>query len=58
MAVSTKDQFLDRQITALTEADCIRIFADKRSALRTLTDYSPMSPFAAWKASSASPGVS
>ena len=29
--VSTKDQFLDRQITALTEAGCIRIFADKKS---------------------------
>jgi hypothetical protein len=31
MAVSTKDQLLDRQITALTEAGCIRIFADKKS---------------------------
>ena len=29
--VSTKDPFLDRQITALTEAGCIRIFADKKS---------------------------
>jgi len=27
--VSTKDQLLDRQMHALTEAGCIRIFADK-----------------------------
>ena len=46
MAVSTKDQFLDRQITALTEAGCIRIFADKKSGtnvareeLRKALDY-------------------
>jgi len=31
MAVSTKDQFLDRQITALTEAGCIRIVACRKS---------------------------
>ncbi len=30
MAVPTKDQFLDRHITALTEAGCIRIFAYKK----------------------------
>ncbi|MGY0060900.1 recombinase family protein [Streptomyces sp. LZ34] len=29
--VSTKGQLLDRQIHALTEAGCIRIFADKKS---------------------------
>ncbi|WP_030926188.1 recombinase family protein, partial [Streptosporangium amethystogenes] len=29
--VSTKDQLLDRQITALTAAGCLRIFADKKS---------------------------
>nr|WP_309484291.1 recombinase family protein [Streptomyces himalayensis] len=29
--VSTKGQLLDRQIHALTEAACIRIFADKQS---------------------------
>lgn len=29
--VSPKGQLLDRQIHALTEAGCIRIFADKKS---------------------------
>jgi len=29
--VSTKGQLLDRQVHALTEAGCIRIFADKKS---------------------------
>lgn len=29
--VSTKDQLLDRQITSLTAAGCLRIFADKKS---------------------------
>jgi DNA invertase Pin-like site-specific DNA recombinase len=29
--VSTKGQLLDRQVHALTEAECIRIFADKKS---------------------------
>ncbi|MFJ8078770.1 recombinase family protein [Streptomyces sp. NPDC096176] len=29
--VSTKGQLLDRQVRALTEAGCIRIFADKKS---------------------------
>ena len=29
--MSTKGQLLDRQIHALTEAGCIRIFADKKS---------------------------
>ncbi|WP_319700918.1 recombinase family protein [Streptomyces sp. ME19-01-6] len=29
--VSTKGQILDRQIHALTQAGCIRIFADKKS---------------------------
>jgi len=29
--VSTEDQLLDRQITALNDAGCIRVFADKKS---------------------------
>ncbi|MGR3939085.1 recombinase family protein [Streptomyces sp. BRA346] len=29
--VSTKGQLLDRQIAALTEANCVRVFADKKS---------------------------
>ncbi|MFC7585635.1 recombinase family protein [Nonomuraea antimicrobica] len=29
--VSTADQLLDRQMTALTAAGCIRIFADQKS---------------------------
>ncbi|MFH9871624.1 recombinase family protein [Streptomyces lydicus] len=29
--VSTKGQLLDRQIAALNEADCVRVFADKKS---------------------------
>ncbi|MEU1710456.1 recombinase family protein [Streptomyces sp. NPDC005706] len=44
--VSTKGQLLDRQIHALTEAGCIRIFADKKSGknaereeLRKALDY-------------------
>ncbi|MGA5069184.1 recombinase family protein [Streptomyces exfoliatus] len=44
--VSTKGQMLDRQIHALTEAGCIRIFADKKSGkhaereeLRKALDY-------------------
>ncbi|GHD83304.1 recombinase family protein [Streptomyces goshikiensis] len=44
--VSTQGQLLDRQIHALTEAGCIRIFADKKSGknaereeLRKALDY-------------------
>jgi DNA invertase Pin-like site-specific DNA recombinase len=44
--VSTKDQLLDRQVTALEEAGCIRVFADKQSGrnvdreeLRKALDY-------------------
>lgn len=33
--VSTKDQILDRQVNALTEAGCIRVFTDKRSGKNT-----------------------
>ena len=38
MAVSTKDQFLDRHITALTEAGCIRIFAYKKPGKNVETE--------------------
>src|SRR5207248_8667089 len=44
--VSTRDQLLDRQITALEAAGCIRIFSDKKSGktagreeLRKALDY-------------------